>query len=60
MEGLAFTQYGFQLYNNEDAEALIRKSRFVQIKLTQKEEWIPGKTGEYPVKKKLYNINLKK
>jgi len=60
MEGLAFTQYGFQLYNNEDAEVLIRKSRFVQIKLTQKEEWIPGKTGEGPVKRNYTILTLKK
>ena len=60
MSNLPFTQYGFQLYDTEDVEKLVAKSQFVQVKLLQKEEWIPGKTGDGPVKRKLYNINLKK
>ncbi|MCT3728448.1 class I SAM-dependent methyltransferase [Elizabethkingia anophelis] len=60
MSNLPFTQYGFQLYDTEDVEKLIAKSQFVQVKLLQKEEWIPGKTGDGPVKRNYTILTLKK
>lgn len=59
MSNLPFTQYGFQLYDTEDVEKLIAKSQFVQVKLLQKEEWIPGKTGDGPVKRNYTILTLK-
>ena len=60
MSNLPFTRYGFQLYHTEDVEKLVAKSQFVQVKLSQKEEWIPGKTGDGPVKRNYTILTLKK
>ena len=61
MSNLPFTQYGFQLYHTEDVEKLVAKKSICTGKtVAEKKNGYQVKTGDGPVKKKLYNINPKK
>jgi len=56
MKTLPFTDYHFNLYNNEDLEELVSKSSFRKMRISDKEEWIMGKTGKKVERK--YTISI--
>ena len=46
MQNLAFTEFGFNLYDNQSVIKLVDKSQFSDYTLAEKEEFIKSKTGE--------------
>lgn len=46
MQNLSFTEFGFNLYDNQNLIELLQKSHFSNYVVTEKEELIKSKTGE--------------
>jgi len=60
MEKLPFTEFNFKLYNNDEMEELISKSRFKRMKISEKEEEIKSKTGDQLIKRNYTILTIKK
>lgn len=60
MEKLPFTEFDFKLYNNDEMEELISKSRFKRMKIFEKEEEIKSKTGDELIKRNYTILTIKK
>ena len=60
MEKLPFTEFDFKLYNNDEMEELISKSRFKRMKISEKEEEIKSKTGDELIKRNYTILTIKK
>ncbi|MGB0392124.1 MAG: class I SAM-dependent methyltransferase [Salibacteraceae bacterium] len=60
MAELAFTNYGFNKYNQEDFHSLIQQSEFNEYALTQYTEEIEGKLGDGIVNREYFIAQLTK
>ncbi|WP_419868181.1 class I SAM-dependent methyltransferase [Chryseobacterium sp. CT-SW4] len=60
MKTLPFTEFDFTLYSNEEMEEVISKSYFKRMKISEKEEEIPSKTGNEKIKRIYTVLTIKK
>lgn len=60
MEKLPFTQFDFTLYNTNEMEVTVSKSRFKRMKISEKEEEVKSKTGNETITRNYTVLTIKK
>lgn len=60
METLPFTEYNFTMYSNNEMEELISRSHFKRMKISEKEEDIPSKSGAETIHRIYTVLTIKK
>ncbi|WP_374460294.1 class I SAM-dependent methyltransferase [Chryseobacterium taeanense] len=60
MEKLPFTQFDFNLYNNDEMEETVSKSYFKRMKISEREEKVKSKTGDETITRLYTILTIKK
>lgn len=60
MEKLPFTEYDFTLYSNSEMEEIVSESQFKRMKISEKEEDIPSKSGNETIHRVYTVLTIKK
>ncbi|WP_292009765.1 class I SAM-dependent methyltransferase [Chryseobacterium sp.] len=60
MKTLPFTEFDFTLYTNKEIEEVVSKTYFKRMKISEKEEEIPSKTGKEKIKRIYTVLTIKK
>lgn len=60
MEKLPFTEYDFTLYSNSEMEEVVSESQFKRMKISEKEEDIPSKSGNETIHRIYTVLTIKK
>lgn len=60
METFPFTEYDFTLYSNSEMEQLVSQSHFKRMKISEKEEDIPSKSGNEIIHRIYTVLTIKK
>lgn len=60
MEKLPFTQFNFRLYNTDEMEEIVSKTKFKRMKISEKQEEVKSKTGDETITRNYTILTIKK
>lgn len=60
MEKLPFTQFNFRLYNTDEMEEIVSKTKFKRMKISEKQEQVKSKTGDETITRNYTILTIKK